>query len=61
MHRPSIAFFTPLNPQRGGISDHSEELLPEIAKLADVDIVIGPGYQPTTAHIVENFNIIDAR
>lgn len=33
-----VAFFSPLNPSRSGISDFSEELLPYICKRADVDI-----------------------
>jgi hypothetical protein len=34
-----IAFFTPLNPVRSGISDYSEELLPFLGDLADIDII----------------------
>jgi glycosyltransferase involved in cell wall biosynthesis len=33
-----IAFFTPLNPVRSGISDYSEELLPYLAKYCQIDV-----------------------
>ncbi len=35
-----IAFFSPLNPVRSGISDYSEELLPELSRYADIDIYV---------------------
>jgi len=33
-----IAWFSPFQPQQSGISDYSEELLPELAKHADVEV-----------------------
>jgi glycosyltransferase involved in cell wall biosynthesis len=52
-----LAFFTPLNPQKTGISDYSEELLPFLAKGADIDIYIKDNITPTTPEIVDNFSI----
>jgi glycosyltransferase involved in cell wall biosynthesis len=33
-----IAYFSPLNPERSGISDYSEDLLPYLKKYLDIDI-----------------------
>lgn len=52
-----LALFSPLNPQKSGIADYSEELLPYLAKRAEIDIVIDVGITPTTEHIVKNFSI----
>ncbi len=52
-----LAYFTPLNPQRSGISDYSEELLPKLAELAEVDLVIGP-YEPSSPEIARRFRVI---
>jgi glycosyltransferase involved in cell wall biosynthesis/SAM-dependent methyltransferase len=41
----NLAFFSPLNPQRSGISDYSEELLPHLAQLADVHLFVD-GFRP---------------
>jgi glycosyltransferase involved in cell wall biosynthesis len=54
-----LAFFTPLNPVRSGISDYSEELLPHLANLAEIDIVVGP-YQPSSKQITTGFRILHA-
>jgi len=42
----TIAYFSPLPPQRSGIADYSADLLPSLAKLAQVDAWID---EPTTA------------
>jgi len=34
-----LAYFSPLRPQRSGISDYSEELLPYLARAADINPV----------------------
>jgi len=52
-----FAFFSPLNPQKSGISDYSEELLPYLAQNAEIDIFINTSITPTTKDIVENFSI----
>lgn len=44
--KPRLAHFSPLSPQRSGIADYSEELLPHLAALASITLVVGP-YQPT--------------
>jgi len=59
MKRLLLAFFTPLNPQRSGISDYSEELLPYLAEKADIEIVIGP-YQPSNKEILRRFPVIQS-
>jgi len=38
--RPKLAFISPLPPERSGISDYSAELLPELAKHYDIDVVV---------------------
>lgn len=51
-----IAYFSPLNPQKSGISDFSEELLPQLAKQMEVDLFVD-GYEPTNPDIKKNFKI----
>jgi len=36
-----LAFFSPWSPQRSGIADYSEELLPHLAELAELTLVAG--------------------
>ncbi len=52
-----LAFFSPLNPQRTGIADYSEELLPCLAKRCEIDIFTDEGVIPTTKDIIENFSV----
>jgi glycosyltransferase involved in cell wall biosynthesis len=52
-----FAFFSPLNPQKSGIADYSEELLPYLVERAEIDIFIDTDVTPTTKEIVENFSI----
>ncbi len=35
-----LAYFSPLNPRRSGISDYSEALLPHLGKLAEIEIFV---------------------
>jgi glycosyltransferase involved in cell wall biosynthesis len=44
--KPKIAFFSPLPPQKSGISDYSAELLPHLAKHFEIDVYLD-GYEPT--------------
>lgn len=37
--RPKLAYVSPLPPDRSGISDYSAELLPELARHYDIDVV----------------------
>jgi glycosyltransferase involved in cell wall biosynthesis len=41
--RPRLAFISPLPPERSGIAAYSADLLPELAKYYDIDIVLAPG------------------
>ena len=50
-----LAFFSPLNPQKSGISDYSEELLPFLKKHAEIELFLEKDVTPTTEGIVENF------
>lgn len=44
--RPRLAYISPLPPERSGISDYSAELLPELARHYEIDVVIA---QPEVA------------
>jgi glycosyltransferase involved in cell wall biosynthesis len=39
-HRPKLAYVSPLPPQRSGIADYSTELLPELARHYDIDVIV---------------------
>jgi len=55
-----IAYFSPLNPQKSGISDYSEELLPHLARYFDIDLFVD-GYQPSSDRIINDFRAYDYR
>jgi len=38
--RPKLAYLSPLPPERSGISDYSAELLPELSRYYDIDVVV---------------------
>lgn len=38
--RPKLAYVSPMPPARSGIADYSAELLPELSKYYDIDVVI---------------------
>ncbi|NYH17082.1 glycosyltransferase [Paraburkholderia bryophila] len=38
--RPKLAYVSPLPPERSGISDYSAELLPELARHYDIELVV---------------------
>ena len=57
MPKLRIAYFTPLPPQASGIADHSAELLPHLAPLADVDVVVAAG-APCSEELRERFRIL---
>ena len=42
--RPTLAYVSPLPPERSGIADYSAELLPELARHYDIDVIVD---QPT--------------
>ena len=37
---PRLAYVSPLPPQRSGISDYSAELLPELARFYEIDVIV---------------------
>lgn len=39
-HRPKLAYISPLPPERSGIADYSAELLPELARYYDIDVIV---------------------
>jgi glycosyltransferase involved in cell wall biosynthesis len=55
--RLKIAFFSPVNPQPCGVSDYTEELLPHLGKLVDIDLVI-ESYQPSNQKLLTQCRVI---
>ena len=41
MPRPRLAYISPLPPEKSGIADYSAELVPELARHYDVDLIVG--------------------
>ena len=38
--RPRLAYVSPLPPEKSGIADYSAELLPELARLYEIDVIV---------------------
>jgi 2-polyprenyl-3-methyl-5-hydroxy-6-metoxy-1,4-benzoquinol methylase/glycosyltransferase involved in cell wall biosynthesis len=55
-----LAYFSPLTPQRSGISDYSEELLPYLAEEAEITLFVD-GFQPSNAQVTAQFDVRDYR
>jgi len=55
-----VAYFSPLNPQRSGISDYSEELLPYLAENAEITLFVD-GFQPSNRELLKSFGLVDYR
>ncbi|MFN2578879.1 MAG: methyltransferase domain-containing protein [Pyrinomonadaceae bacterium] len=55
-----LAYFSPLLPQRSGISDYSEELLPYLARSAEITLFVD-GFQPSSAEVTSRFEVFDYR
>ena len=53
-----LAFFSPVSPQRSGISDYSEDLLPLLARNADIDIFTEENCPPTNPKISQHFEVL---
>ncbi len=53
-----LAYFSPLNPQPSGISDYSEELLPNLAAHAEIDLFLD-GFRPSNPNITTQFRCFD--
>jgi len=55
-----IAYFSPLSPQRSGIADYSEELLPYLAERAEITLFVD-GFEPANPEVLSRFEICDYR
>ncbi len=55
-----LAYFSPLSPQRSGIADYSEELLPYLAQAAEITLFID-GFEVTNSEVTSRFEICDYR
>jgi 2-polyprenyl-3-methyl-5-hydroxy-6-metoxy-1,4-benzoquinol methylase/glycosyltransferase involved in cell wall biosynthesis len=55
-----LAYFSPLGPQRSGISDYSEELLPHLAAGAEVTLFVD-GFHPLNRELTSRFQVRDYR
>src|SRR5438132_4783977 len=53
-----LAYFSPLGPQRSGISDYSEDLLPYLAADTDITLFVD-GFQPTDKSLASHFEVVD--
>ncbi|HEV7700360.1 MAG TPA: methyltransferase domain-containing protein [Pyrinomonadaceae bacterium] len=53
-----LAYFSPLSPQRSGIADYSEALLPHLAANAEIDLFVD-GFSPTNKDITSRFTVLD--
>ena len=52
--RPRLAYVSPLPPERSGIADYSAELVPELARYYDIDVIVAQE-QVSDAWVVNNF------
>jgi glycosyltransferase involved in cell wall biosynthesis len=57
--RLKLAYFSPLNPIQSGISDYSEELLPFLARYADIDLYVD-NYTPSNTALTGQFGVYPA-
>jgi glycosyltransferase involved in cell wall biosynthesis len=55
-----LAYFSPLSPQRSGIADYNDELLPYLASRARVDLFVD-GFEPANAGTRALFKFFDYR
>src|SRR5207237_4188561 len=55
-----LAYFSPLLPQHSGISEYSEELLPYLARAADITLFVD-GFQSSNPELTSRFEICDYR
>ncbi len=55
-----LAYFSPLGPQRSGISDYSEELLPHLASGAEITLFVD-GFHPLNRDLTSRFEVCDYR
>ncbi|HYY96642.1 MAG TPA: methyltransferase domain-containing protein [Pyrinomonadaceae bacterium] len=55
-----LAYFSPLTPQRSGIADYSEELLPHLSEGAEVTLFVD-GFEPASGDLRARFPLRDFR
>lgn len=53
-----LAYFSPLSPQRSGISDYSEQLLRFLVRECEVDVWVH-GYEPASPEIRQTCRVVD--
>ena len=53
-----LAYFSPLGPQRSGIADYSEELLPYLSQGADITLFVN-GFKPANRDLLAHFSVHD--
>src|SRR5215216_613881 len=56
-----LAYFSPLGPQRSGIADYSEELLPHLAAAGAEVTLFVDGFRPSDYGPAERFDVRDYR
>ena len=54
--RPKLAYLSPLPPERSGISDYSAELLSELARYYDIDVILEQS-NVSSPHINANYPV----
>ena len=52
-----VALFSPLNPVKSGISDYTEELLPELARELELELFVQKGRLPSNPGVTERFQV----
>ncbi|GAB2940887.1 glycosyltransferase [Hafnia psychrotolerans] len=57
--RPRMAFLSPLPPEKSGISDYSVELLHELSKYYDIDVIVEQKNNVSDPYVISNFTIRD--
>ncbi|TWI64327.1 glycosyltransferase involved in cell wall biosynthesis [Pseudoduganella lurida] len=53
--RPRLAYLSPLPPERTGIADTSGEMLPELARYYDIDVIVQQQFEVNDRWILANF------
>lgn len=56
-----LAYFSPLGPQRSGIADYSEELLPHLAAAGAEVTLFVEGFRPADESLAQRFEVRDYR
>lgn len=52
--RPRLAYFSPLQPAKSGIADYSAELLPELSRHYDIDVIVDQENAVTDRWVLAN-------